>query len=90
MSGHYRHLWPRADGLETLSPDDLRIYLSNIVQQTALSERVRIVQAMIDDSTDQVDIIRLESTLDHLMDLLNELMERRWNFLLSVGLSNLY
>ena len=90
MSGTYLHLWNRVEGLENLSHDDLQHYLGNIIQQVVISERVRLIQAMVDDSEDQMQVIMLESTVDHLLDVLNGLMERRWELLRNNGLTHLY
>ena len=78
------------DGLVNLSRGDMRIYLSNIAQQAAVSESVRIIHAMIDDTNNEAEIQMFEDTIEHLMDLLNDLMGRMRNLLVQNGLSRLY
>ena len=90
MSGSLEHFFTRVEGLSNFPLQDLRCYLSNIVRQTSISERVRFPQSMIDDCDDPIMAQAGGDMITIWMGQLGELMGRSWYLFLANGLSHLY
>ena len=86
----YTNLWNRVNGLQELGGAELSVYIQNLAQQAVVSERIRFLQGMIDSTDDQNELDVWEATLGEYMDQLEDLMERRWSFLIYFGLTHLY